>query len=269
MKRILILVLSAGIVIFFGVSVWYAYVHKRGVPGEKPPETQKVLLQIPYLNKKIDLEETIFNPQLWNEMKGVDVKLVYQVTVTPWGTSLIPDLNVKAFHNGKEIYFKLKYRDTTKNDTISMATFSDGASIMFPLGDSDRIKPESIMMGFQGKVNIWHWRAVEDREYWTGKKKKEIDGQVKPPVADLFARGIGTLTPKEEQRVLGRGYRTEDGWEIIFSRGLAVLRPDEDADLTPGKKYLCAFAVWDGEQEDRGPRKSISDYIEFRMGAIP
>lgn len=268
MKKILTVVLSAGIVIFFGALVWYSYVHKKAAPVEKT-KSRKVLLQIPYINKKVALNERVFDPRPWNGIKGANLKLVHQATVTPWGTSLIPDLNVKAFHNGKDIYFKLKYKDKTKNDTISTATFSDGASIMFPLGDSDNVKPESIMMGFQGKVNIWYWRALEDREFWAGKARQEANDELKPPVADLLATGIGTLTPKEEQRVLGRGYRTEDGWEIIFGRGLAVLRPDEDADFAPGKKYLCAFAIWDGEKEERGPRKSISDYIEWRMDSYP
>lgn len=266
MKRITIIFASAVIVISFGALVRYAYVHKRGAPVERSDEPKRTQLQIPYIEKEINLKETILNPRPWNEIEGVDLNLVYQVTVTPWGTSLIPGLNVKAFHNGEMIYFKLSYIDKTKNDAIAIAKFSDGASIMFPIGESHEVKPESIMMGFRGKVNIWHWRALEDKDYWTGNKDKETGIEIRSPVADLVATGITTLSPKKEQRVLGRGYKTEEGWDVIFARRISVDSPGEDAEFRAGKKYLCAFAVWDGEREDRGPRKSISDYIEFVIG---
>lgn len=107
------------------------------------------------------------------------------------------DLQVKAFHNGREIYFLLSYEDETNNESIGVDRFSDGAAIMFPLGD--QIKPENIMMGFQGKVNIWHWRALEDREW--------REGKIGSSVTDLFSEGIGTLAKRDEQRVMGRGFR--------------------------------------------------------------
>lgn len=259
-KKILVFVVSTVIVLVFAVLVYHAYLHRRGAPLAMPAEPEKALLRVHYLNKAVNLRKNQIDFRIWENVDGLDLKLTYQVTIAPWGQALVPNLKVKAFHNGKDIFFKISYVDKTKNDTIAMSEFSDGVAVMFPLGDT--ANPESIMMGFQGKVNIWHWRALEDKEYWI---MRETNPKVESAVADLLSAGMGTLTPKTKQRVLGRGYKTEDTWEIVLTRGLSVLNPDEDAAFVPGASYVCAFAVWDGEQADRGPRKSISTFIRLRI----
>lgn len=269
MKRVIITLVSALIIVGFIALVHQAYTNRRGAPVEGHHEKPKIVLHVPYHDEIIDFKNEAFTRSPWDRLEGVTLSLHYQVTITPWSSNLIPDLNVKAFHNGKTIYFKLAYPDSTKNDEISIATFSDGASVMFPLAKHDSVNPESIMMGFQGRVNIWHWRAVEDREYREAGREKRPVEEVRLPVADLLASGVGTLAPKKEQNVAGRGYKTEQGWEVIFSRCLAAANPDEDAAFPEGRKLFAAFAAWDGDKEDRGSRKSISDFIELIVERTP
>jgi len=54
-----------------------------------------------------------------------------------------------------------------------------------------------------------------------------------------------------------------------MTRGLTAGNPAEDMHFAPAQTFLCAFAVWDGELQDRGPRKSISDYITLAIGGNP
>lgn len=247
----LVLLLSLIFAFLFAFLLYKAYINKRGAPAGFVED--KSVLIIPYKNHTINLKD---NPDMtvWENIDGINIKLTYQATVEPWGGGHVTDLQVKAFHNGREIYFLLSYEDETNNESIGVDRFSDGAAIMFPLGD--QIKPENIMMGFQGKVNIWHWRALEDREW--------REGKIGSSVTDLFSEGIGTLAKRDEQRVMGRGFRKRNRWDIIFNRSL--YSKDNDAiDFTKSEKTLAAFAVFNGEKGDRGPRKSISSFIGLRI----
>ncbi|MFQ6054362.1 MAG: ethylbenzene dehydrogenase-related protein, partial [Methanosarcinales archaeon] len=176
------------------------------------------------------------------------------------------------------IYFMLEWSDATKNiDTSETDQFADASAIMFPLKETN---PSSIMMGFLSRVNIWYWRSDRDLEYWTGtsnittavdfypedeviklfKEPKEVG-----PVQDLVAEGPGTLTQKERKSdVLGKGLWRENKWRVVFKRTMKTIG-DDDFQFEAGKKINIAFAVWDGEKQERGPRKSISDWVMLKI----
>ena len=157
----------------------------------------------------------------------------------------------------------------------------------------------TIMMGFMHKSNIWYWKASRDREYWLSQEKAGATDELmqtkvyadyhypfeekeifvvskdisKSAVNDLIAIRVGTLTPKELQNVQGRGFWSDNTWQVVFKRAIAITDPEVDANLeqappTAGqaeKNKLCAFSVWNGASGDRGGRKSISDWVELQI----
>ncbi|MFN3966576.1 MAG: ethylbenzene dehydrogenase-related protein [Endomicrobiia bacterium] len=283
MNKTKLIVILVSIVLISGFSflVWYGLRHSRGVPVviEK---TERKILEVMYIQKDIDLTKD-FSYDVWDKIPSLNLNLMYQVTVLPWPKTRpkVSSVSVKAFHNKRNIYFYLKWEDSTEDRIIGTNKFSDACAIMFPL--TEITQPATIMMGFLGKVNIWHWKASKDREYWlkqlsdtkvyadfyypfeekeTFPISREISGSA---VNDLVAIRVGTITPKETQNVQGRGYFIDGSWNVIFKRSFNPVDPEFDAEFKIGKEKLCAFAVWDGSSGDRGGRKSISDWVILRI----
>ena len=162
-----------------------------------------------------------------------------------------------------------------------MGKFSDACAIMFPLNKNPGDFP-TLMMGFLGKANIWHWKANRDREYWSGQEFNEKayadyhypfeDKETLPvskdvltsAVNDLISIRVTTITPKEAQNVAGKGIWSDGAWQVVFKRAIEPLDPELDAGFADVKR-LCAFAVWNGDKGDRGGRKSISDWVELEI----
>ena len=96
------------------------------------------------------------------------VNLQIQDRAFPNGGGSVQEVEVSGIHNGKDIFFGIKWNDTTKNDrAIKHEQFRDAVGLMFPLGIV-KISPEtpfSPRMGDRGKsVNIWHWKADWERD---------------------------------------------------------------------------------------------------------
>ncbi len=282
MKKFTVILISLFLIVGFGILVYIGLKHSRGVPVsiEKPKE--RVLLTVPFIDKTIDLSKGI-SPEIWEKLEGKEIELMYQVTVLPWPKSLVPKVKVKAFYNKKEIYFYMSWQDETEDRSFEEGIFSDACAIMFPL--EKKVQPQTIMMGFLGKVNIWQWKASQDKEYWVKESQKSetysdfyypfedkevlfvSKDEIKSAVNDLVALRVGTVTPKEKQIVEGRGIYEKDKkmWQVVFKRKIEVDDKEFSAEFVFGEKKTIAFAVWDGSKGDRGGRKSISDWVEMEI----
>jgi hypothetical protein len=86
------------------------------------------------------------------------------------------------------------------------------------------------------------------------------------PVEDTFAGGVGGLTaqPAAWQNVDGFGEWSGETWSVVLSRDLAS-DEEYDASFESGEVYPMAFAVWDGENEERNGRKSTSQWISLQL----
>lgn len=262
----------------FSLLVYLGFKNVRGGPV-RIEESKPQIVRVIYRDKEIDLKNGI-EQDFWAQIPSQQIGLKYQVTVLPWPKKVIPSLEVKAFHNRKEIYFYLEWEDSTPDEIRGVDKFSDASAIMFPL--DEKAQPENVLMGFLGGANIWQWKASRDKEYW----KKE-DGSprvytdfyypfeeeevlslsrevIQSAVSDLVAIRVGTVTPREAQEVEGRGFWKEGRWRVVFKRSLMPNHPEQAVSFKPGKK-LSAFAVWDGSSGDRGGRKSISELVELRI----
>ena len=286
MKKSTVILISLTAIILFAGLVYYGLSHSRGVPVklEKP---KKVILEVQFLNKEIDVSKNA-GLDIWQVLPKKEIELMRQVTVLPWGKSLVSPVIVSAFHNKKDIFFYMSWKDDTRDSDAGIKTFSDACAVMFPMGKD--IPSHTIMMGFMNKANIWHWKASRDKQYWMSQEKAQDASEFQETkvyadyyypfeekehfvvskdipqsaVNDLIAIRVGTLTAKELQNVQGRGFWSDGRWQVLFKRTIAISDPEVDANLEPAAKNVsCAFAVWNGADGDRGGRKSISDWVEL------
>lgn len=192
-----------------------------------------------------------------------------------------------SLNNGKQLAIRLQWEDFTKNgfNQERQDYFPDGIAVQLALGDvtlhTYGHNEPFFGMGNRGKsVNIWHWKAgrekaiaaENDREYaggvdmdtliYGGMRNNPVAGLTvlkESEVEELNAEGFGTITPQPEdkQNVIGHGEWKDGVWTVVFIRDM-IKAGEWDADLIRDDPVLVAFAVWDGEKEDRNGRKVIS-----------
>ena len=222
------------------------------------------------------LEPSDFDDGVWRALSPVTVRLLHQVTTPPRGRTLVPEIDVRAFHNGEDAYFLLEWKDEAESRTHDVKEFPDAAAIAFSLAEDP--PSASIMMGFESTVNIWQWKANLDAQFWSSGTSEERytsnvhytyedsaafpvrTAEVSSACQDLLADRPGTVTLKEKTSVSGRGQWREGKWRVILTRALSTDDHEWDAQLSFRRMYV-AFAVWNGERGDRGSRKSISDWV--------
>lgn len=208
-------------------------------------------------------------------------------------------INVASVNNGEVLAIRLKWKDPTKNGFMEgrADVFTDGAAVQLALGDvtlhTHGHNEPFFGMGNRGKpVNIWHWKAgleetleaSEDSEYSTGGVDMDaliFGGVMSNPVTklgttqqnaveELNAEGFGSITPQppEYQNVEGSGVWKDGEWTVVFTRTF-VASGKWDAVLDKKEPLLVAFAVWDGEKEDRNGRKVISVWQRLNIMRAP
>ena len=197
-------------------------------------------------------------------------------------------INVASVTNGEFLAVRLKWKDPTQDGFVEgrVDVFTDGVAVQLALGDvtlhTHGHNEPFFGMGNRGKpVNIWHWKAgleetleaSEDSEYSTGGVDMDaliFGGVMSNPVTklgttqehaveELNSEGFGTITPQpqEYQNVEGSGVWKDGEWTVVFIRSVEV-SGKWDAIMNKKEPLLVAFAVWDGNKEDRNGRKVIS-----------
>ena len=287
MKKNTIIILSITVsVTVFAVLVYFGFRRARGVPVNAQ-ETKRLSLEVPFVDKHIDLSKGI-DLAFWDTRPSQEIGLVYQVMVLPWPKArqkeTVPRVMVKTFQNGQDIYFYMEWEDSTEDRTVDIDRFTDSCAVMFPL--EDNTQTSTLMMGFLGKANIWQWKGSHDRVYWL-KESAETEvyvdfyypfeeaelfvvskDKIVSAVDDLLAVRVGTVTAKPTQNIDGRGIYDDGMWRVAFRRSLKAADPAIDAHFIP-ERNLCAFAIWNGSNGDRGGRKSISDWVELSISTTP
>ncbi len=289
MKKATVVLTCVVLLAGFLALVRYGLRHSRGAPTVVAAEPTRSILEAPFIDKEIDLTKGSFVEE-WNSIPSIEIGLMYQVMILPWGKSLVSPVSVKAFHNKKDIYFYMSWKDDTGrsgmgSSDMNISKFSDACAVMFPL--DKEIQPSSIMMGFLGKTNIWQWKERQDREYWL-KESPTTDAYVdfhypfeeeetfvvskdvpKSAINDLLASMPGTITPQKTQNIQGRGFWENGVWHVIFRRSMKPAPPELEPAFAAGGEKFIAFAVWNGAKGDRGGRKSISDWVQLKISSSP
>lgn len=161
-------------------------------------------------------------------------------------------LRIGAVSDRRKIYFRLRWKDATRDDARGIDSYPDGVAIQLPSTE----QPTSPMMGLpEAPVEIWRWSASTDS------------------VEALTAGGPGTVTGPQDVVLGGRGvYRgdfdaTQREWVVVISRDLQAAdgasSPFWKSSSTP-----VAFAVWQGSDAQRGGYKRVSGWVEMGLEAI-
>ncbi len=205
----------------------------------------------------------------------------------------ISRIRFQGLINDDEVAFRVQWDDSTANRSSSRhQDFKDAVALEFALGDvllheHGHNEPFFGMGNREKPVNIWQWRAdwqkeietKEELEYAT--KGMDMDvmifgGEVNPveslnpfreePIEELNAEGFGTLTPqpKTKQNITGRGAWKDGTWTVVFKRTLKSLNK-WDVVLQNKQPILIAFAIWDGEFQDRNGRKTVSMWQRLNL----
>ncbi|HET9476364.1 MAG TPA: ethylbenzene dehydrogenase-related protein [Dehalococcoidia bacterium] len=188
---------------------------------------------------------TLLNPRAaqWKKVPVEDVQLAgtplhlqpSRYVRTVWAgkqVGAVRMVKVQAAHNGKDIFFRLSWRDDTKNDSYGDGSvFPDAAAVIFPMNGKAPLENDG---SSDAPVNLWFWRA-----------NKEDAGE------NLIARGLATEEPTKSNGIATKS-RWEDGsWELVVSRPIKA-SSRETAPLSTAKPNSVGFAVWEGGSQERG-----------------
>jgi hypothetical protein len=230
---------------------------------------------------------------VWDSAAPVEIPLSAQTATVPNGGGSIRAVSARSLNDGRKIYFRLEWEDSTQ-DTYAFAPqdFRDAAAIEFPASGASSV-PSFCMGQIGGQVNIWQWKGDwqadidhgfvnvpeaypnvesdlypfhQDDTFYPGLAVGNANSQTerKSPVEDLVAAGFGTLTTADVQKVLGKGVWQEGKWYVLFARDMD-LGGDFYVPFKRGQTTNVAFAVWDGASEERDGLKSVSSFVDLRI----
>jgi hypothetical protein len=249
-------------------------------------ETNLAAAQTPILTAaRVDLDPGI-DPAapVWQAAGGIDVGLTAQQITYPIGGS-VPLLNARALYFNNRLYLRLAWDDDSLNDsTFAVEDFSDAVAVEFPAEAATSV-PSVCMGQADAGVNIWYWRADSQTGVITNPADIYLGTSVDTypllgdpldfparaagnplsnvgPVQNLVAQAFGTLAPAADQSVLGSGNHDDGSWAVVISRPFSSASQHETT-FGVGTMTDIAFAVWDGEQDERNGQKAISQFVRL------
>jgi len=203
--------------------------------------------------KKVSADSKVLldpNAAQWGDVEAVTIAMdvtpietipseYIKATTDKQKMGVVKSLKVKTLHNGKDIFFRLEWKDATKNVEIKdTGEFPDGAGILFPMrGDADLATMGSRRL----PVNAWYWRPDFERP------------------KNVTAAGLGTTEIYEKSVISSKSEWVNGVWKVVIARALKVPQEAKDAvQLSPGQTTKVAFAIWEGSNGERGGAKSYS-----------
>jgi len=231
----------------------------------------------------------------WKEAPSTVVSLMAQPMVTPRPEStLTNEVKVQAVHDGKNIAFRLTWKDAEPSEAGPLGTFSDAAAIQFPVKAGDT--PPPVMMGAKDNpVHIFHWRAqyqrdaergkptmkdlypnlnvdmypmefadmgnltkkgdAEREQYSPGRSAGNPQAYAKSGVDEIVAEGFSTSSVQAGRGGQGKAIWKDGEWSLVITRPLSS---EGGSMLTPGASSFVAFAVWQGGAGEVGSRKCVT-----------
>jgi len=218
----------------------------------------------------------------WETVTPLPLPLSGQIITRPvWPNPSVRVLSIRSIHNGKEVAFLMEWQDATKNESLTPGVFRDGAAVALPVGNA----PAFFCMGqLDHYVNIWHWkadwqsdvdrraaRAKESKRRKKGPRRFEVIPRRPSSVEDLIGGGFSTLTSKQRQgRIKGQAEWKRGLWRVVMKRPLTVDGDDLDneAMLIPGRLQAVAFAVWNGESQERNGQKAVASWMQLQIDPV-
>jgi DMSO reductase family type II enzyme heme b subunit len=277
-----------------GLAAWSAQRHEEH--GEREPAELSQRVVAARTDEALPRDPLA---AVWRAQPPINMPLVQQYMVAPrlQPEGMIPQVTLRALHNGREIGFHVAWADSRADDLEAVARFRDSVAVQVPVSPEG---PVTVVMGQPGRpVHILHWRAswqrtvrdgprdvrdlhpfaVNDRtpEEHLGAEQARVfypalvvgnpmaTRERTTPVEELVAQGFGTITSHEGQRADGYGVHTSQGWEVVVVMPMAG--GQNQPTLSPGGLTAVAVAVWDGAKGDRGARKQFANWVGLELEA--
>jgi len=152
---------------------------------------------------------------------------------------MVKESRIRALHNGKEVFFRIKWKSEEANLTIGdLDTFPDAMALLFPIKSGEET-PIKEMGKADAPTNSWYWRADFDN-----KPKNQI------------AEGLSTSLYTEESSIVASSEWKNGEWTVIMGRTLEA--PEDAVKLAAGGKKSIGIAAWEGATGERGGVKAFS-----------
>ncbi len=272
---------------FLGLFILVTFAHAE----------RKKFVEIVSHSISMDVSLVGLHENVWNSLKPYRQPLQAQFLEVPKPTKIgVDKVWVQSINDGKYIAFRLVWNDATKNESLKIMDFSDGAAIQFPV--ANEIFPEHFMGEEKAPVHILFWKAWRSKDKEKGfqtvkdaypnmtsdvytfdypiegegtsktsaEKDVFIPGRAagnpvsfptKGIITELSSTGPGTITSKKTENTSGEAEWKDGKWTVIFKRPLAVSDAGS-VQFKTGQKMPIAFAIWEGSFMESGGRKAVS-----------
>lgn len=232
---------------------------------------------------------------VWLKLSAQKIKLIPQDVQEPkLAQPSINSLKVRSLNNGLWIAFHIEWDDSTEDSNLRVDRYSDGTAVGFPLNPAQ--PPDHRMGSEKEPVQLLLWKAHQQKakegtsflalnypHRWSDYSPCELPGnpvspacavEIKellpavavenpivpgtaPVVEELYAETWNKVIVHEDQHAVGKGVWKDKHWYVVIARPLITPDP-QDAPLDGGSSYV-AFAAWDGNKENQGPRKMVTE----------
>jgi len=184
--------------------------------------------------RRVAADTPLLDPQaqVWESAPVVTVALLPQVVTTPRHASIaVTELKVRALHDGRRIAFHLEWKDATKSDRIVVDQFGDQVAVELPVTfDKDKL-PSPMMGNPGGRVDIWQWRAVFQRDIDAEQHARGSQLHAQHQLRELYPNAVIDLYPDEVLRATdARPYTGALGLDNPVSHPLATPVLDQSAE---------------------------------------
>lgn len=196
------------------------------------------------------LTERDITAAAWSKIPAVDIELTTAPPVHPaiQGAAATGKIKVQVARSGKDLLFRLSWKDNGADTVRGVGKFVDGAAVQFTSDGDDRT---AILMGGDGRhVDIWHWNAATNSG------------------TNLLANGAGTLAPNSAAKVKAFGRHVDGRWTVVIRREMEASGTDAVTFGKGGKGtvYPIAFAIWNGGNGERDGFKAVTvEWQELRF----
>jgi mono/diheme cytochrome c family protein len=183
-----------------------------------------------------------------------------------WFTPAVPDISVRAVHNGDSIALRLVWNDRSERADSAWLVYSQKAlnvlSIDAPTPPKAQRWPDQVAVQFPRTIPtgmerpyflhgsssdpVYQWR-------WRSEPRGAEEGT---------ARGIDRweAQPASGQELGAQAVFENGQWRVVLTRALATADTTNDLQFQTGRAIPIAFFAWDGASGETGTRSAVSTW---------
>jgi DMSO reductase family type II enzyme heme b subunit len=184
---------------------------------------------------------------LWEEVDYMDIPLAGQIIFEPRNfRPTITNARVRAVYTDKEVAIMLEWTDKRPNRGDDGMP-PDSVRLQLPLkitGGAE--KPYFVMGDRRHPVNIWQWKASDER------------------AEELNARGVENINSQERQDLQVSATYDDGLYRVIFRRKMKT-GDEEDTPVEPGRFIPFSVTICDGQNNEEGHRGVISAWYYLML----